>query len=89
MSYLLTHRQPCNREEDETGQAEPHLPETGAMPNADRSNVIPLPVIAPPEVEPQTWQPPKEVIWMGHRQHVLAMSFAITARLAGGAAGCG
>ncbi len=89
MSYLSTHRQPSNRKKDETGQAVPHLPDTGAKPDADGSNVIPLPVISPPEIEPQTWQPPKEVIWMGHRQRVLAMSFAIPARLADSAAGSG
>ncbi len=81
MSYLFADRQPCSREEVETGQAEPKLPDAGVNLDAGRSNVIPLPAIAPPEIEPQAWQPPKEVIWMGHRQRVLALSAILLRRL--------
>jgi hypothetical protein len=87
MSYQLANNQPRSRDTDETGAKKPPLPQAGNEPDEDRSNVIPLPVIAPRENEHQAWLPPKEVIWMGHPLSVLALSIAIAARGADAATG--
>lgn len=81
MSYLLASRQSSSREEGENGRTEPPLPDTGIKPEENRSNVIPLPVVTPREIAPKAWQPPKEVIWMGQRQCVLALSEILLLRL--------
>lgn len=43
------------------------------------SNINPKPAAGAVEETPPAWQPPKEVIWMGHRQRVLALSAILTA----------
>ncbi len=42
-------------------------------------NINPKPAAGAVEETPPAWQPPKEVIWMGHRQRVLALSAILTA----------
>jgi hypothetical protein len=42
-------------------------------------NINPKPAAGAVEEPPPDWQPPKEVIWMGHRQRVLALSAILTA----------
>ena len=81
MSYQLANRQPHGRERDATGPMKPPFPHAGIEPDDAHSNVIPLPAVAPREIEPEAWEPPKEVIWMGHRQRVLALSEILLRRL--------
>ncbi len=57
-------------------------PRKGETRPASDSNVKPVPAVDANEETPSAWQPPKEVIWMGHRQRVLALSAILTRRIA-------
>lgn len=48
---------------------DPHPP----SPQATSSNVIPLHGDQTPEMDGNVWEPPKEVLWLGHPMAILAL----------------
>lgn len=48
---------------------DPHLP----SPPVTSSNVIPLHVGQMPGMKAKAWEPPKEVLWLGHPMAILAL----------------